>query len=154
MDISRRRRAVAWTIGQYALLIVLVLGGNLPAFRPTSASSVIGWSLLTASVLLTFWALWAFRATRLHLTPLVREGGSLVVSGPYRWVRHPMYTAVLLLSAGLVALDPTWLRIGAAALMMPALAGKLRVEEELLRQAYPGYAEHERRTKRLLPGIW
>lgn len=151
---TRRTRAISWTVGQYTLFIPLALGGTIPIPPEGSTSSVVGWSLLSASGLLTLWALWAFRATRLHLTPLVREGGSLVVSGPYRWVRHPMYTAVLLLSAGLVLLDPTWIRIGAAVLMVPALALKSSVEEELLRQAYPEYDNYRSRTFRLIPRVW
>jgi protein-S-isoprenylcysteine O-methyltransferase Ste14 len=117
-------------------------------------ASILGWTAIAGAGLLTLWALWAFRATRLHLTPLVREGGSLIVTGPYRWVRHPMYSAVLLLSAGLVLLDPAWIRIGAAALMVPALAGKMAVEEKLLKQAYPEYDKHAQRTKRCIPGVW
>lgn len=151
---TQRAGAIAWTAGQYALFVPLAIGGSAPFPPDASTSSIAGWSLLTASGALTLWALWAFRATRLHVTPLVRQGGTLIVSGPYRWVRHPMYTAVLLLSAGLVVLDPTWLRIGAAVLMMPVLVLKLSVEEELLHQAYPEYDGYRRGTFRLLPGIW
>lgn len=149
-----RTRAIAWTFGQYSLFIPLAFGGSVPFPPDASWSSIAGWSLLMASGGLTVWSLWAFRTTRLHLTPLVREGGSLVASGPYRWIRHPMYLAVLLLSAGLTILDPTWMRIGASALMIPALVGKLSVEEVLLRQAYPEYEDLARRTKRLIPGVW
>jgi protein-S-isoprenylcysteine O-methyltransferase Ste14 len=139
---------------QYTLLLVLGFGGQLPFPSTRSLSAILGWGAITAAGLLTLWAAWAFRETRLHLTPLVREGGTLIVTGPYRWVRHPMYTAVLLLSAGLTVLDPTWLRIGATILMVPALAGKLTVEEELLRLAYPAYGDHAQRTKRMIPGVW
>ena len=143
-----RRRALAWTVLQYALLLIVILGGRL------FVASGVGWSLIALGVLLTAWSVWAFRQTRIHLTPIVREGGSHIVTGPYRWVRHPMYTSVLLLAAGCVSLDPTVPRIIAAVLLIPALVGKLTVEEELLHRAYPTYADHVKRTKRLVPGIW
>jgi protein-S-isoprenylcysteine O-methyltransferase Ste14 len=149
-----RTRAIVWTTGQYTLFVALAFGGSLPFPPERSTWSVVGWMLLTASGLLTLWALWAFRATRVNLTPLVREGGSLVVTGPYRWVRHPMYSAVLLLTVGLVVLDPAWVRLTAAVLMVPTLVLKLSVEEELLHQAYPDYDRYRRGTFRLIPGVW
>ena len=74
--------------------------------------------------------------------------------GKGRWVRHPMYASVLLAAIGAVMLDATSLRIGAFLLLLPTLYGKLSVEEELLREAYPGYAEYASRTKRVVPGVW
>ncbi len=142
------RRALGWTVLQYALLLIVVLAGRI------LVASALGWGLIALGVALTAWSVWAFRQTRIHLTPIVREGGSHITTGPYRWVRHPMYTSVLLLAAGCVALDPTIPRIIAAVLLVPALVGKLTVEEELLHRAYPTYADHVKRTKRLVPGIW
>ncbi|MCU0452998.1 MAG: hypothetical protein MUE68_05025 [Bacteroidetes bacterium] len=149
-----KRRAYAWTLLQYALLVALVVGGRFPFPSTGSLLSIVGWGAVTGAGTLTLWALWAFRASRLNLTPIVPDGATHVTTGPYRWVRHPMYAAVLLLAAGLTAIDPSWLRMIAAVCLVPALVGKLTVEEALLLRSYPTYAHHTGSTKRLIPGIW
>jgi protein-S-isoprenylcysteine O-methyltransferase Ste14 len=143
-----------WTAGQYVVLVPLIFGGGLPSPVVNAPWTIAGWSLITVSGALAGWAIWSFRKTRISVTPLVLEGGQLIVSGPYRWVRHPMYSSLLLLAAGLIALDPTWLRITSAIVLIPALIGKLTVEEELLRQSYPEYDTYRQSTVRLIPGLW
>ena len=49
--------------------------------------------------MLAVWALAANRPGNFNIRPTPRPGGALVTSGPYRWVRHPMYTSVLMAAA-------------------------------------------------------
>jgi protein-S-isoprenylcysteine O-methyltransferase Ste14 len=85
----------------------------------------------------------------------VEAGQTIADSGPYRWVRHPMY------AAGIVQSVCTPLALGSlvalpfALLVIPLLAVRLLDEEKLLRRELPGYPEYCRRTRhRLFPGIW
>ena len=148
MTQSQKLRAYLWTGLQYALLAALVLGGKTFVF------SIPGWTLIGAAVGLTGWALIAFQATRLNITPVVAKGGTHIVSGPYRVIRHPMYASVLLAAIGAVWLDPTWIRAVAGVLLVPTIVGKAHIEEELLRTSYPSYAEYAAKTKRIIPGVW
>jgi len=85
----------------------------------------------------------------------VEPGQQVVTTGPYRWVRHPMYVAV----TAMFAASP--LALGSAWGVMPALAfplflvARIRGEERLLRDELPGYREYMAKTRyRLIPGVW
>jgi protein-S-isoprenylcysteine O-methyltransferase Ste14 len=82
----------------------------------------------------------------------VRPGHQLVSHGLYRHIRHPIYTADLLLFVGLQLALNCWLVAGAV-LLVPAMVLRTRREEEQLSAAVPGYAEYRLRTKRFIPFI-
>ena len=79
---------------------------------------------------------------------------NLIEVGPYSRIRHPMYTAVLFAASGFLAGGFTLIRLGAGVLLAASLLFKMRFEEQLLRKAFPRYADYVARTKRLLPGIY
>lgn len=104
---------------------------------------------------LGIWAIIAMRLQHVRIVPDVRPNAELVERGPYRWIRHPMYTAVLLVAAALVFNAPfppgRWAALG---VLTVDLVVKLHYEEGLLRAALPSYADYMTRTKRLLPFIY
>ena len=105
------------------------------------------------------WALSANRPGNFNIRPEPKTAGHLVTGGPYRYIRHPMYLAVLIATAGFVVgyADFTALRVAdlARAAAWLGLAGVLHVksgiEERALRALHPGYAAYAQRTKRLVP---
>src|SRR5262249_45088762 len=106
----------------------------------------------------THWLRWGFslicscsRKTATEDPPLRR----LISTGPYAFVRHPMYVGVLIMITGIpLALDALWgLAIIAAA--APALAWRINDEERLLRKQLPGYVEYAQNVRyRLVPYLW
>ena len=113
------------------------------------------WSVLEGlGVLLGLWALIAMRWRQLRIHPEVSAHAELRTTGPYRWIRHPMYASLLLVSTSL-ALDALsfWTTVFWLCLVV-VLVIKLRREEALLRLAFPDYAAYARRTARLVPGVW
>ena len=87
---------------------------------------------------------------RIHPEP--QAGGRLVCGGPYRWVRHPMYSAVMLCggAATLVAAAPL-LAIGLLVLLAGVLHRKAAMEEAWMGRVHPGYADYARGRGRFLP---
>lgn len=85
----------------------------------------------------------------------IAPGQHVVSTGPYRFVRHPMYLGVMVTGMGMpLVLGAPW----AAAMIVPmfaALAVRIRHEERFLRAELPGYDAYTRRTRaRLVPGFW
>ena len=85
----------------------------------------------------------------------VQPGQSVITTGPYAIVRHPMYLAVLTMIAFTpIALGSWWAMIPALPLPV-VLAARIRGEERLLSRQLEGYSEYMQRTRyRLVPWVW
>ena len=106
-----------------------------------------------AAVALMVWARVTFGRRSFHATANPTEGG-LVTTGPYRFVRHPIYTAVcLFVFAGALA-HVSLTAVGLALLVFLGALGRMLPEERLVLQRYPEYAEYAARTKRMLPLVF
>ena len=131
---------------QFVCLAVLAVTGPLVAGR--------GWLWLEAvGIALGVWAVFSMRL-RVNITPTVRRGSSMIDAGPYAWIRHPMYAALLVTGLALVGDAPSPLRWAVLALLTVNLIVKLLYEESLLVQAFPHYATYQRRTSRLIPWLF
>ncbi len=86
--------------------------------------------------------------------PEPKAEARLVTSGPYRWVRHPMYLAVLLFMAGIALWNGTLANQLSLITLFAALAGKMVREERYLHRHFDGYADYACRCKRLIPFLF
>ena len=79
----------------------------------------------------------------------------VISTGPYAWVRHPMYAAALVMLLGIPIALGSWWGVVIVVAMLPVLIWRLLDEERFLVRNLPGYAEYQRRVRyRLLPPIW
>ena len=110
---------------------------------------------LTASVALSVWA----ASVNRFFSPVVRiqaeRGHSVVTSGPYRWIRHPGYTATFgSMLCGGPALDSWWSMLPLAPLLILILRRTI-IEDWYLRERLEGYVDYAERVRyRLIPGVW
>jgi protein-S-isoprenylcysteine O-methyltransferase Ste14 len=83
------------------------------------------------------------------------RGHCVIASGPYRFVRHPMYAGLIQLHQSLaLMLGSTW-TVALAALITILFLWRTALEDRTLRQELPGYEEYTTVTRyRLMPGIW
>jgi len=131
---------------QFGLLGFLVwYGGTIKEIIP-----VIFWF---AGGLLGVWAIFVMRF-RVSVLPEVRKNQNFIVVGPYHVVRHPMYTAVLLVGLACVLYRTDIFSVGAWLVLLTDLVVKLRYEEGLLREKFPGYSAYATRTWRLVPWLY
>ena len=150
------------------LLLSLAVGvgialGNFAARRAQGlALPGPGWWPVALGVLVVALGL-ALRAWAVHelgrffrLTVVVQAGHHVVDTGPYRLIRHPSYTGLLMVVLGLGVMLGTWLSIPAC--LLPSLAAftaRLRHEERVLaRELGEPYRAYMARTDRLVPGVW
>lgn len=97
--------------------------------------------------------IWAIAVMKFHVSvlPDVRDTQELYIGGPYRYIRHPMYTAVLLATGVWVFNRLDVIAITLWVLLLVDLLIKLRYEEGLLIAKFPEYKEYAQQTKHLIP---
>lgn len=154
MDHNLRNRTIGWGLVaiQAALIGAAVLIPRDPAWEGHQWLTVIGWGLIGVAFVVGGWG-------ALHLgsglTPLPLPNGAtdLVTRGPYRWIRHPIYTAVIMGVAGIALRSRTPAVLGVAAALGGFLWFKARWEEQHLSEAFPGYAEYTSHTGGFVPRV-
>ena len=119
------------------------------------ALQALGWTML---VLSTGFIMWVMRENS-FASPVVKlqsERGHRVIStGPYAWVRHPMYSASILFFVGAPLLLGSWWGVAMSPLFIVLFAIRARIEERALLAGLPGYADYMARVRyRLVPGLW
>ena len=104
------------------------------------------------SIALMIWARITFGWRSFHAGANTTEG-KLVTKGPYRWLRHPIYAALIYFFGACVISYPTSVAIGAYALIIIGLFTRMIMEEKALVATYRDYTEYSQRTKRIIPYI-
>jgi len=134
----------------------LIVGGLDHRFGWSAVSlalQVVGLLLVFPALILAVWVL----ATNAYASRVVRlqDGHQVVTTGPYRYVRHPMYSGTLLSwVATALALGSWWMFIPAAAGIALFIWRTAR-EDTTLQDKLPGYREYTQQTPyRLIPGVW
>ena len=146
------------------LWIVIVLSVALAvvcsAYRPTrfhfpaATRDSIALALIVGGLVLR-WTSIMILGRLFTVNVAIQSGHTLVETGPYRYIRHPSYTGLLLAFVGLGVSFGSWLSIGV--LVVPitlALLRRIDVEEAALRRGLgEAYTDYCTRTKRLIPGV-
>jgi protein-S-isoprenylcysteine O-methyltransferase Ste14 len=120
---------------------------------PGSALPFLGILLVAAGLGFTVWA-------RLHLgrnwsgVVTLKEDHALIRTGPYRVVRHPIYTGLLLALLGTALAIGEWRGVLAVGCAVIGFLWKIRVEEALMAGSFPEYAEYRKRTAALMPLVY
>jgi protein-S-isoprenylcysteine O-methyltransferase Ste14 len=173
--LEQRTRVLSWTrregerrdrgsfVAVVASIAIGLAGAGVVAGDITSAELsgarwplfAAGLALMLAGIVLRQWAI-AMLGRSFTVVVRVREGQEVIDTGPYRWVRHPSYTGMLLTFAGYGLALGNWISILCAVLVpLTGIMVRIHFEEQALLE---GLGEPYRRfaegRKRLLPGVW
>ena len=153
-----------WDKLLFPLLILLFFGWlifiSLDAVRFHWSPVPVWLQLLGAIILLcSFYLLFLTFRENSYLSTVVRiqedRGQTVVSTGPYHSVRHPMYTAILVFAVGTSLLLGSWYGVLSGLVLVILLARRAMLEERTLRAELPGYAAYMAQVKyRLIPHIW
>lgn len=110
--------------------------------------------LFIVATLLGVWAVITMGPRRVSVMPDVQPSIQLVTTGPYRWMRHPLYTSVLLMAGSFVLNNFAWGKVGVWSVLLFNQIIKLLYEEKQLKARFPAYTRYAKTTRRLLPWIW
>lgn len=156
------KKGWAWDYTLFAIVVAIIILIQ-PAIAPSLTWTVDGnWGLLMQATggLMVFGSfalhIWARRHLRKFYVERVeiQSDHRLIDTGPYRFVRHPVFTSLLALAIGILLINPA---ITTGLVFIYALwdfTRSAKQEEELLSNAMPGYRDYMKRTPRFLPRLW
>lgn len=130
-----------------AALVGLYMIGSLISSQPLVIALQVG------AILLMVWARITFGRRSFHAAANPTAGG-LVTSGPYHYIRHPIYTAACLFGwAGILA-HPSAASVALGVVLLAGGLARMLSEERLVTATYPEYGEYAKRTKRMIPFVF
>ena len=153
---AQRLRDWVWLVIAYFLLLY---GQRLPYplnLRIIPHVEPTAWSAAALCVVGLAFAVWARVTLGRNWSGVVtlKEGHELVDRGPYRFVRHPIYTGILTMFFATALALGHLAGFAATLLMFASFWIKLRDEEKLMLQQFPErYADYRRRTKSIIPFV-
>jgi protein-S-isoprenylcysteine O-methyltransferase Ste14 len=169
MAAAFRTKPTLWreSFGSRASHVILLLAAAVLLARPRWLPALLSERVVPAGTVLPIFGavmvaaglgfcVWA----RIHLGRnwsgiiTVKQDHTLVRTGPYRVVRHPIYTGLLLALIGTAAAIGEWRGILAVMCALIGFLRKLQVEEERMRENFPEYAQYRRQTAALIPLLY
>ncbi|MBS1261548.1 MAG: hypothetical protein MAG453_00873 [Calditrichaeota bacterium] len=143
-----------WFVALQFVLFVFVAVSPLWARMETSAAASVAGGFLFASGLVI--GVWGLITLGRNLTPLPYPltDNELVLHGPYKLVRHPIYSGVLLGALGYALLMRAPYAFAGVMLLVVLFDRKIRREEEWLVEKHPEYDEYRRRLPKLIPWLY
>jgi protein-S-isoprenylcysteine O-methyltransferase Ste14 len=146
-------RSVGWKVGSLVAVVVLALSVVGMFLRGALfARNIVGIAVQVAAVLLMVWARLTFGMRSFHAGANPTAGG-LVTSGPYRFLRHPIYAAILYFVWAGVLTHLGLTNLLLAGIATAATAVRIVAEERLLVASYPDYRDYASRTRRVVPFV-
>jgi protein-S-isoprenylcysteine O-methyltransferase Ste14 len=151
-----------WRLAMLTCLIATVVVANLAphvfpaaAIRPGAAAFAAGMVVLLAGLVLRGWSFKALGQYFTH-TVMVSSDQPVIATGPYRVLRHPSYTGIILIGLGVGLAAANWAALaGVTLLILTPLLWRIHIEENalstMLGDRYRGYAAQH---KRLVPLVW
>lgn len=151
-------RPLLGTVALGPIVVQLVCGLDMRfgwSHGVTSVQQVTAAAAAVAGVALTAWAMAVNRFFSAVIRIQTDRGHTVVSVGPYRYVRHPGYTGMLLVTLGGPILLGTLWGLVPAATVAGALVLRAALEDRTLRSELAGYEEYATRVRyRLIPGVW
>ena len=152
---SSASRSVHVVLTNVAILFEVIQIPAIPRFLPLNAI-ILAVGLIVSLLGLAI-AIWARRILGQHWSGriTIKVDHELIRTGPYRLIRHPIYTGILVLYVGTAIVSGSCLALLALAMALFAYARKIRLEEANLRIAFgPSYDAYCRESKALVPGVY
>ncbi len=145
--------AVFWLLSYF--VVYWVAGKSCEPALPIDAVAVIGVVVYLLSCILTAWSLSENEYAEAVSRVQGERGQRVCSSGPYAFVRHPMYSAIVMWCVAVVMVLPSvWVALVSGA-VAAVIVARTALEDAMLARELPGYSEYRARVRwRLVPFLW
>ena len=134
-----------YVVIQFSCIIYLILNTRYEYVDITVIS------LLITSMVIGLIAVFNMKMNNLNVVPTLKKMHQLRTNGIYQFVRHPMYTSVLLLCLALMLTNTHYISQGVMLVLLVNLILKSRLEEKLLTKRFDNYQAYKEKTGRFIP---
>jgi protein-S-isoprenylcysteine O-methyltransferase Ste14 len=149
--------------------LAILLAGNLTVLAPAIEYALrrevrpapLAWTVLAGAALLAggvAFRVWAIRTLDTSFTAVVKTSAEqrLIATGPYRWLRHPSYTGIVVaLTGAAVLFESLWAAASIVVVMLPVYVYRIRLEEQALVDRFGDeYRAFAARRWALLPPVY
>ncbi|OGE08479.1 hypothetical protein A3A60_04435 [Candidatus Curtissbacteria bacterium RIFCSPLOWO2_01_FULL_42_26] len=135
---------------QLVLLILLFYFGNFGKIFSNPSLAII----FIAGVFLALWAFYNLGFDTYTPFPEPKKEGKHVQNGAYKYIRHPMYTAIMAIGLALLLSSATFVSAVIYLLLLYVLDTKASLEEEYLVKIHPAYKAYSQKTKKFIPFVY
>lgn len=149
---SNSKTGYKLTIIQITLVVMIGFFGLFYPGRPNAIMGLVGFLILLIGVFLTFWASIEL-GSNFTIWPEPKQKSSLSHFGPYRYIRHPIYSGLILFSIGWSLVSTSMYAGILSATLFLVLRLKSSIEESLLIKRFDGYGRYMRKTGKFFPRI-
>ncbi len=133
---------------QFSLLIGITINTGKIILTPFALS------VLLPAIVLAIWALFSMRKSKLRISPIPAINATLIIDGPYQYIRHPMYSSIILFVLGLLMIHYSIYQLIAVLFLILVLLIKMLWEEQMLLLKFPTYKAYMANTKRIIPFVF
>lgn len=145
---AKQGGVMVYVVAQFMLLIIIAW--PLASLKV----SMVGLCLILFALFIALAALIANRPGNFNVRPHAKKTGILIIHGPYKFIRHPMYTSLLFGGLGVIFCQFSYWKLSAWLLLIVVLALKARFEEKSLCNHYAEYRAYQKSNKAFIPWIW
>lgn len=147
-------RGAGWVIAQVILFVLIFIAPLIERSSPPTFLAVpLGLFVAALGLLFALRGVMQLGSS-LSIFPRPVPNGQLVRTGVYRFVRHPIYTGVILGAVGWAVVTWSVLAFIGAGILLVFFDRKSAQEEIWLVEQYPDYVDYQRQTKKLIPGVY
>lgn len=150
MELSTKQKII-----NAILTLIQYLGFAIYLYlSPWKAEGIFLQIIELLGIILAVWAVVEMQKSKINIAPQPRKNASLVTSGPYAIIRHPMYTSIIIAVTPLIISHWDLNMFLFLIFLYLNLIFKLLFEESLLKEYFTGYKEYMTKSWRIIPGIF